>query len=152
MAYTPTTWTSGDIITSQKLNKIENGVANAELGNKPLIIDISNDTLTKTAGEIYDAYTNGIPIYIRFLYGSPDTVSGYQRLIPVTHLHNYGYADVIRIIATSSIRTTIGGNYYSYVPATFVFKATSLSDYPIYDRTYYVTASNMSTIASLIST
>lgn len=28
MAYTPTTWTSGDIITSQKLNKIENGVAN----------------------------------------------------------------------------------------------------------------------------
>lgn len=28
MAYTPTTWTSGDIITSQKLNKIENGVSN----------------------------------------------------------------------------------------------------------------------------
>ena len=29
MAYTPTTWKSGDVVTSAKLNKLENGVANA---------------------------------------------------------------------------------------------------------------------------
>ena len=29
MAYTPTTWNNGDIITAEKLNKIENGVAQA---------------------------------------------------------------------------------------------------------------------------
>lgn len=29
MSYTPTTWTTGDTITATKLNKIEQGVANA---------------------------------------------------------------------------------------------------------------------------
>lgn len=29
MSYTPTTWTTGDTITATKLNKIENGIANA---------------------------------------------------------------------------------------------------------------------------
>ena len=29
MSYTPTTWTSGDIVTSAKLNKIENGIVEA---------------------------------------------------------------------------------------------------------------------------
>lgn len=29
MAYEPTTWKSGDVVTSTKLNKLENGVANA---------------------------------------------------------------------------------------------------------------------------
>lgn len=27
MAYTPTTWNTGDVITKDKLNKLENGVA-----------------------------------------------------------------------------------------------------------------------------
>lgn len=29
MSYTPTTWATGDTITAQKMNKLENGVANA---------------------------------------------------------------------------------------------------------------------------
>lgn len=29
MAYTPTTWTTGDTITASAMNKIENGIANA---------------------------------------------------------------------------------------------------------------------------
>lgn len=29
MSYTPTTWTTGDTITAQKMNKLEQGVANA---------------------------------------------------------------------------------------------------------------------------
>jgi hypothetical protein len=29
MSYTPTTWQTGDTITAEKLNKLENGVANA---------------------------------------------------------------------------------------------------------------------------
>ena len=37
MSYTPTTWQSGDVITSTKLNKLEQGVA----GNI-LIVDIIN--------------------------------------------------------------------------------------------------------------
>lgn len=35
MAYTPTTWKRGDIVTSEKLNKIENGIV--EAGVMPVI-------------------------------------------------------------------------------------------------------------------
>ena len=32
MAYTPTTWTDGDVITAEKLNKLEQGVKNEQVG------------------------------------------------------------------------------------------------------------------------
>ena len=32
MAYDPTTWTTGDTITAEKMNKLEQGVANEQVG------------------------------------------------------------------------------------------------------------------------
>lgn len=32
MAYTPTTWNNGDVITAEKLNKLEKGVQNEQVG------------------------------------------------------------------------------------------------------------------------
>lgn len=32
MAYTPTTWNDGDVITAEKLNKLEQGVKNEQIG------------------------------------------------------------------------------------------------------------------------
>lgn len=32
MAYTPTTWSNGDVITAEKLNKLEQGVKNEQVG------------------------------------------------------------------------------------------------------------------------
>ena len=32
MAYTPTTWSDGDLITAEKLNKLEAGVQNEQVG------------------------------------------------------------------------------------------------------------------------
>lgn len=32
MAYTPTTWSDGDLITAEKLNKLESGVQNEQIG------------------------------------------------------------------------------------------------------------------------
>lgn len=32
MAYTPTVWANGDVTTADKLNKLENGVANEQVG------------------------------------------------------------------------------------------------------------------------
>ena len=32
MAYTPTTWTDGDLITAEKMNKLEQGVRNEQVG------------------------------------------------------------------------------------------------------------------------
>lgn len=62
MSYTKQNWNSGDVITAEKLNKIENGVENS---NSVLIIHrISGDggyALDKTWKEIHDAYVSGIP-------------------------------------------------------------------------------------------
>ena len=56
MSYTPTDWQSGDVITSTKLNKLEQGVANA---GGALIIHTTDDPSTsvmdKTVREIIAA-------------------------------------------------------------------------------------------------
>lgn len=46
MAYEPTVWATGDVVTSQKLNKLEEGVANSGggLSNLPVIKLDGNDT------------------------------------------------------------------------------------------------------------
>lgn len=51
MSYTPNTWKSGDVVTSAKLNNMEQGIANAG----GMIVHDNNGTLDKTWQEIYDA-------------------------------------------------------------------------------------------------
>ena len=53
MAYTPTTWHSGDLISSEKLNKMEQGIAGS--GGGVLVVTATNGTLNKTWQEIHDA-------------------------------------------------------------------------------------------------
>ena len=69
MSYTPTTWNTGDTITATKLNKIENGIANA---GSAMIVTSSEvngaQTMDKTAQEIYDAFLSGTPVY----YSTPE--------------------------------------------------------------------------------
>lgn len=52
MSYEPTNWKDGDLVTSAKLNKIEQGIA---AGGGVLIAHDENGTLDKTWQEIYDA-------------------------------------------------------------------------------------------------
>ena len=64
MSYTPTTWKSGDVVTSEKLNKIEQGITNANI----IINGTFNEqtgliTLDKTWQEIFDA-NGGVIIHI----------------------------------------------------------------------------------------
>lgn len=59
MSYTPTNWKSGDVVTSAKLNKLEQGVA--EAGGGVLVVYAETDTETgstslySTWQEIHDA-------------------------------------------------------------------------------------------------
>ena len=60
MAYEPTEWKSGDVITSAKLNKLENGVAGAVSGGAYIVNKIYNEPddnymLDKTAAEVLAA-------------------------------------------------------------------------------------------------
>lgn len=59
MSYTPTEWQTGDTITAEKLNNMENGIKNA---NEPFIVTLTptaqdfSGTMDKTPQEIYNAY------------------------------------------------------------------------------------------------
>ena len=52
MSYEPTNWKSGDTVTSAKLNKMEQGIANA---GGALVVTDTDGTLDKTWQEIHDA-------------------------------------------------------------------------------------------------
>ena len=52
MAYTKNTWKTGDIVSSQKLNHMEDGIANA---GGFMVINSTDNTLDKTWQEIHDA-------------------------------------------------------------------------------------------------
>lgn len=58
MSYTPTQWSAGDTVTSAKLNKMEQGIADSTTA--PFFIErvdagYSREELNKTWQEIYDA-------------------------------------------------------------------------------------------------
>lgn len=71
MAYTPTEWQTGDIVTSAKLNKLENGVAGLYL---PITftVDMVDNTTTvtadKTYAEITAALLAGVPLVAVYKY------------------------------------------------------------------------------------
>ena len=76
MSYTPTEWKSGDVITSEKLNNLEQGVASASggggTGGGALIVSYTDRTedettiltLTSTWKEIQTAIASGKVIYL----------------------------------------------------------------------------------------
>ena len=115
MAYTPTEWKTGDTITAEKLNKLENGI----LKSNGLIVHSSRyiedeytiQELDKTAQEIMDAVLNGQIVYIiKTNSFSPD----YTQILPlisIDYKDNESYSFV----------TQEEGNSYS---------CSSLEDYP----------------------
>lgn len=68
MAYTKNTWKTGDIVSSQKLNHMEDGIANSE--NVFIVGGVSfgnsgiEGTLDKTWQEIHDAMLSKICIVV----------------------------------------------------------------------------------------
>ena len=66
MAYNPTVWETGDVITAAKLNKLENGVAAID-GVMVVLAEEESDvvTLTATYAEIAAAMTANIPVFIK---------------------------------------------------------------------------------------
>lgn len=62
MSYTPTNWKSGDVVTSAKLNKLEQGVADAGGGSLVVNATIAEDdtgVCDKTMREIWTAAQTG---------------------------------------------------------------------------------------------
>lgn len=73
MPYTPTNWQTGDVVTSEKLNKIEMELANPSSGEPQVIICHINTENAKgihmtslTVQEIFDALENGKAVIFTF--------------------------------------------------------------------------------------
>lgn len=99
MAYTPTNWQNGDVITAVKLNKIEQGIADIFCLLYPVNVDYNGATYTpdKTYAEVRAAVDDGmIPFYI-FHDGSVVTyilaayTSSTQIMITNTENSNIGH-------------------------------------------------------------
>lgn len=69
MAYEPTVWKSGDLVTANKLNKLEQGVANS--GGIMVVHNTSlldgAITFDKTWQEIYDALSTGSVVILSYV-------------------------------------------------------------------------------------
>lgn len=61
MNYVKQTWATGDVVTAEKMNYIENGIAGA---GGSLIVHLNDDILDKTWQEINNTMRSGIPCYI----------------------------------------------------------------------------------------
>ena len=60
MSYTKTTWQTGDTVTAEKLNNIENGIEDIYTDDNPIFVvieDADTSTLSKTYAEIVSALT-----------------------------------------------------------------------------------------------
>lgn len=80
MAYTPTVWATGDIITAEKLNKMEQGIENAGIPqffvvHGTVALDQHTATLDKTYEEMVSAVSAGAIIIaiVEFAYGFTGT-------------------------------------------------------------------------------
>ena len=79
MAYTPTTWNTGDTITASALNKMENGIANAGGGGCSVAAFWRTGTATVECDGDFNAalakVEQGIPI-VAIYYGIYNSSSG----------------------------------------------------------------------------
>lgn len=71
MAYEKQTWTTGDVITQEKLNHMEDGIAGASGGGGVFVINVSDIDLSnytavvdKTYAEAFAAFNDGQPFLV----------------------------------------------------------------------------------------
>ena len=125
MSYTPTNWQTGDVITSAKLNKIENGIANAGGGTGILFatVDMSTMALDKTWQELVNAD-------VAYILLASGTSEGHMHL-PIIHMEAV-QNDAYYVVAFGVAKVTGEDVDVSFKPMLFVFKATSADGYPVF--------------------
>lgn len=114
MSYTPTEWKTGDVVTSAKLNKLEQGVADAG-GGGVLVVDNVNVTLSETWQTIYDAIVAGTPTYVRLVQTGE---------IP------YAVIDAVYEVSVGDGDVQPEGTYYVSTIGNQVFTCSAGNEYP----------------------
>ena len=94
MAYSPTEWKTGDVVTSAKLNKIEQGIADGVM-----VVQVNFDAQTEEytfatkAGDIYNAWMSGAAVIVD---GATMNNAGFARITAVFSVEGYDYVFVFR--------------------------------------------------------
>lgn len=102
-------------------------------------------TLDHTMQEIYDAFTNGVPVYFFYSYGTLlESYTAETYLAPVTAIYSYSNTALRLAVSRPTTNENVGQTYTLALPAQVIFRANSMSDYPEYFRTVYVPGSNCS--------
>lgn len=101
MSYTPTEWETGDIVSSQRLNKLEEGVKDAyemlNVGNVTIDLGSITGTLDKTWQEIFDAVSAG---NICYFTGSIQDDEYSKKIFIITDLYRYEGEEIQYCIST----------------------------------------------------
>lgn len=125
MAYNPTNWECGDVVTAELLNKLEEAVENLSVivdgmdgGDSKFVIglDTSTNKLDKTWQEIYDAMNQGQSAVVRF-----STPTGSIHESPVTSVVSADSYSVTVITPPVGTEASV---------QTSVFIASSANGYP----------------------
>lgn len=123
MSYTPTTWQTGDIVTADKLNNIENGIVGVETDVSQLKSEIDykweeNNKRFVFSDNLYDADSVTANGYISNTNGTVITYNGwsYCDYIPVDDTESYSY-----LAKSPSNWTKIAGVYYAFYDSALQF-------------------------------
>ena len=136
MSYEPTVWKDGDLVTSAKLNKLEQGVANGVANGvnfEVINMELSNQgppSLDKTAGEIIDILKSGKHILVvsipELLHdsGLPSEAYMYYSAIPiqVSYVPGSGFQMALYLPVVTTVNNGV-----------IVLTASSLDQYPSYN-------------------
>lgn len=118
MSYEPTEWKAGDIVTSSKLNKIENALSG---GSKIYIVDteteegknLSTIKLTKTFEEIRTMLQYGV-VVIRMLHETTDNMTMFHFLVRQITIDPEGDPPFVIVVDNDSIPEFTADNLNDY--------------------------------------
>lgn len=114
MSYTKTNWVTGDVVTAEKMNKIENRIDKGMM----MIIHVDEDpqtllpTLDVTWQEIYDAVSSGVLVLLLEEIVTEEDVDGtifverHLTLNPVTDVTLTYSSNYEEIVATYGVQIT----------------------------------------------
>lgn len=95
MSYTPTEWSTGDVITAEKLNNIEQGIVSHDVF---VVTSINDDSLNafvldKTYAEILTAIKSGNNVLIKLIWGDNNENETYCSILWINESKNTLYLE-----------------------------------------------------------
>lgn len=121
MSYTPNTWETGDVITAEKLNNLENRVLIAKVDQDPPYDEQAHSyriALDKTWKEIHDAFLAGVTCLVE--RSNSEYGEDYWLVCGIDRSGDSSYMIIVSYDVASS--------------ATYIFETDSENGYPYYDE------------------